>query len=114
MWMRGAMVALILSACGATVGREIHFEDTKKLIVGVSTRADAEAIFGPPMYMSATGDVTYLSWVYGHTGYGGTNAGSVSLALTFGPDGKYRGVANTSATGTEIPPPAASPVDGGQ
>ena len=105
-----AALMLVFFACGATTGREIKFEDTSKLVVGTSTRADAEAIFGRPVATSFANGTTYLAWVYAHADFGGSNAGSKTLLLSFGPDGKYIGVATMGASGTEtVPAPAQAP-----
>jgi hypothetical protein len=105
-----ALTCVILVACGASFGQDIHFEDAKKLRPGVSTRADAEAIFGAANMETVSEGKTNVAWISGHAGYGGLNAGSKSIVLTFGPDGRYTGVAGMSATGTDMgSAPAKSP-----
>lgn len=104
-----ATFAILLAACGATVGHDFNFADTAKLAVGTSTVADAQALFGKPAGMNVANGTTYVMWMYGHSDFGGANAESRTLTLTFGPDGRYLGVMSMGAGGAaSMPVPAAS------
>src|SRR5438105_541209 len=92
-------LALVL---GCSHGRPINFDDTSKLTPGLSTRADAERIFGPPGAVATDRDGTVLvTWAYAHSGYAGYNTGSKYLTLSFRPEGTYIGAVK-SATGSDI------------
>src|SRR5437868_1528422 len=93
-----AITIVLLLAC--TYGRQFSYEDTKKLTPGVSTRADAERIFGPPITVSQSTDgMTILGWTYTH-GYAASH-GSKVLLIAFRPDGAYDH-ASEHRTGSEV------------
>src|SRR5260221_4254674 len=88
-----------------TSGRNIDFNQVKQLKSGVSMRADAERLFGPPTVAATDGDgVTTCSWTYEVTD-GRHVLTSKTLALTFQPDGSYKAIASLSPS----PSPAPSP-----
>src|SRR5260221_1396784 len=92
--------ALLARAVGCvTSGRNIDFNQVKQLKSGVSMRADAERLFGPPTVAATDGDgVTTCSWTYEVTD-GRHVLTSKTLALTFQPDGSYKAIASLSASG---------------
>lgn len=69
---------------------------------GVSTRADAESMFGPPMGVSFASGQTSETWIYGHADFGGANAGSKMLTLRFGPDGRFIDVVHMGGSGSDV------------
>lgn len=103
--MRIVMLLLLLTGCFAH-GRDIDFAAVSQLKPGVSTRADAEALFGKPSAVVTPADGnTYLGWTYAHAQMYGINSGSKNLTLMFKPDATYIGVASMSASGSDVAPP---------
>ncbi len=97
--MRNVIVAIALSAALACAhGHQFSFEDTKKLTPGVSTRVDAERLFGPPASVSSSSDGSVVcGWSYSHAGFMGSNVGSKVLLITFRPDGTYDRASETTS-----------------
>lgn len=80
-------VALLLATACATVGRPIDQAAVAQLKPGVTTRVEAERVFGPPQHqvVSGGGAVT-LVWSYGESAFGPRKG--QALTLRFGPDGR--------------------------
>ena len=69
----------------------------KELTPGVSTRADAEKLFGPPEVVTVASDGnTYCTWRY--SAYPNFKSRNKALMLSFRPDGAFEGVVKKSAT----------------
>jgi hypothetical protein len=104
----------VLAVSCAHSGREFDFRTAETLKPGVSTRADAEAMLGPPAVVTVPGDgLTYCGWMYMRAGFAGSGAGSKHLTLRFRPDGLFDGIAGESASGVYAAqarePPNAAP-----
>lgn len=107
MRLRAMALGLLLSGCFAHQhGRDIDFAAVNRLKPGVSTRADAEALFGKPSAVTTPADGnTYVGWMYVHAQlYNSDKTGSKNLTLMFKPDSTYIGVAVMSASGADVAP----------
>jgi hypothetical protein len=72
----------------------------KQLTPGVSTRADAEKLFGPPEVVTVASDGnTYCTWRY--SAYPNFTSRKKALVLSFRPDGAFERVVKKSATRTD-------------
>lgn len=92
------IVATVVLGCVHQYGRQFSYEDAKKLTPGVSTRADAERLFGPPVSVSKSSDGTvHCGWSYTHAGFMGSNVGSRVMIVTFRPDGTYDRASETAS-----------------
>lgn len=97
-----------LAACFSYgLGHDINFADAQRLTPGVSTRADAEQIFGAPNGVNMRPDGnTDIIWMYVHSVAYGPN-GTKTLSLTFDRDGKYVGIFGQTSTGSDVGQPMA-------
>ncbi len=112
-----ATVMAVLSACA--VGRPPEQRDVDHFRVGVTTRADAERVLGPPQYLTQEGDgMTGLVWSLGQSGPPTGGAGGKLVSLVFGRDGKlarppaiaYSGAFPTPEAGASLQP-ATKPIE---
>jgi hypothetical protein len=100
--MRYLLLVVVLLGCAH--GRQYSFEDTKRLTPGVSTRADAERLFGPPVSVTSSSDgMVHCGWSYSHVGFYGSNAGSKVMLLSFRPDGTYDRASETASGADALP-----------
>jgi hypothetical protein len=95
--LRSLLAALALVACVHEYGRRFSFEDTKKLTQGVSTRVDAERLFGPPGSVTKSTDGLLICvWSYTHAGFMGEDVGTRMLLISFRPDGTFDRASETT------------------
>lgn len=92
--MKALIAALaLLTGCvhNVVVGRPFNPADAKKLTFGTSTKADAEALFGPPhsCNLQGNGNTTCL-WMHGVVNVYDVNASPTTqtMQLYFDRDGK--------------------------
>jgi|GraSoiStandDraft_44_1057316.scaffolds.fasta_scaffold348513_2 hypothetical protein len=99
--MRNATrVAALVFALGCAHTGGVNPHQVKELTPGVSTRADAEKLFGPPEVVTVASDGnTHCTWTY--SAYPNLKSRNKALVLSFRPDGAFEGVAKKSATGTD-------------
>lgn len=98
--MKRIIIGLILVLCMATagcatVGRDFNEDLLSQLVVGESTKADAIALFGPPMGASVTNInddfKELLMWSYSKSSAFAISTKGKALALIFDKDGKLKG-----------------------
>jgi len=91
---RAAALVFVLG-CAHTGG--VDPGQLKQLTPGVSTRGDAEKLFGPPEVVTVASDGnTHCTWRY--SAYPNFKSRNKALVLSFRPDGAFEGVVKKSAT----------------
>lgn len=91
-------ITILASLSCASFGHKIDLSLVDQLQPGISTRDDAERLFGKPTGVSiGSNGITVLVWSYSSAVLGTVEARS--LSLVFGPDGKLQRKSHTEVKG---------------